>query len=263
MDELLAPVLRHLDHSSPGDVIGVYLYGSATTTGLRSDSDIDLLILTHRSLTESERSALVSLLLDFSGWKGHAERFPHAADRQPLEVTSLVISDLRPLNGAPRYDFQYGEWLREQLTNGLLPQPAYDPDVIALLASAQDSHKVLRGPALGDILDPIPPELLRGALLAVVPNVVQDVAGDERNALLTLARIIVTLESGQVVSKDEAAQRIAPRLSANDRELLEHARAGYLEQIDDDWNEWSSTAVALAHTLAELAKQTSPRNDPH
>lgn len=65
MDESLAPILSHLDQSAPGDVIGFYLYGSATTTGLRPDSDIDIdmLILTRRPLTDCERSALVSLLL--------------------------------------------------------------------------------------------------------------------------------------------------------------------------------------------------------
>jgi len=258
MDELLAPILSHLDQSSPGDVIGFYLYGSATTTGLRPESDIDLLILTRRSLTDCERSALVSLLLEASGWKGHAGQFPEAAARQPLEVTSLVLDDLRPLTVSPRCDFQYGEWLREDLLAGLLPQPSHDPDVVALLAAAQESHEVLRGQAFEDLLDPIPPELLRQALLAVIPDVVQEIAGDERNSLLTLARIIVTLDTGQVVSKDAAAQAVAPKLTEKDRVLLEYARAGYLGQISDDWSEQSSQAKTLAHTMAEFAKQKTP-----
>lgn len=263
MNELLAPVLGHLDQSAPGDVIGFYLYGSATTTGLRPDSDIDLLMLTRRSLTDFERSALVSLLLEVSGWKGHAGRFPEAATRQPLEVTSLVLDDLRPLTGSPCCDFQYGEWLREDLLAGLLPQPVRDPDVVALLAAAQDSYEVLRGPAVENLLEPVPPELLRQALLAVVPDVSQGVVGDERNSLLTLARIIVTLDTGQVVSKDAAAQAVAPKLIGNDRVLLDYARAGYLGEVSDDWNDKSSQAKALACTLAEFAMQTAPGQSFH
>ena len=137
MDELLAPILSHLDQSTPGDLIGFYLYGSATTTGLRPDSDIDTLILTHRSLTDCERSGLVSLLLKVSGWRGHAGRFPDAAARQPLEVTSLVL-------------------------DGRLPQPVCDPEVVALLA---------------------------------------------------LARTLVTLATGQMVSTGAAAQAVAPKLT--------------------------------------------------
>lgn len=258
MDELLSPILSHLDQGAPGGTLGCYLYGSATTTGLRPDSDIDILILTRRSLTDLERSVLVSLLLNVSGWKGHAGRFPEAAARQPLEVTSLVLDDLRPLTGSPRCDFQYGEWLREDLLKGLPPQPVRDPDVVALLAAAQDSHEVLRGPELADLLDPIPPELLRQALLAVIPDVIQEIAGDERNALLTLARILITLDTGQVVSKEAAAQAVAPKLTGQDRVLLEYARAGYLGQVSDDWTAKQSQATAVAHTLAELAKLTTP-----
>lgn len=178
-------------------------------------------------------------------------------------MTSLVLSDLHPLTEAPRCDFQYGEWLREPLVEGLLPQPSHDPDVVALLAAAQDAHKVLRGPTLDDLLGPVPEELLRQALLAVVPSLIQEIAGDERNALLTLARTIVTLETGQIVSKDDAAQQVAPRLTGHDRVLLEHARAGYLGQVSDNWNDLSSDAKALAHTLAELAQREAPRQGPH
>lgn len=108
----LTPLLEHLDRADPGDVVGVYLYGSARTSGLRPDSDIDLLLLTHRSLTAPERAALVSLLLRVSGWRGHAERFPDAVHRRPIELTSIVTGGLRPLTDTPRRDFQYGEWLR-------------------------------------------------------------------------------------------------------------------------------------------------------
>lgn len=39
-DETVGPALNHLDRQDPAGVLGVYLYGSATTGGLRRDSDI-------------------------------------------------------------------------------------------------------------------------------------------------------------------------------------------------------------------------------
>lgn len=255
MDELLVPILRHLDQASPGDVIGAYLYGSATTTGLRPDSDIDLLIVTRRSLIDSERTALASLLLSLSGWKGHALRFPDAADRRPVELTSLVLGDLHPLTDAPPCDFQYGEWIREHLLDGVLPQPAPDPEVLVLLATAHSSHTSLRGPVLDKLVDPVPAELLRQALRAIVPEVIRNLVGDERNALLTLARIVVTMETGQIVPKDAAAQALAQRLAGHDRELLEYARAGYLGLVRDGWREESSRALRVACALNELAME--------
>lgn len=262
MDELLAPILRHFDQAAPGDVIGVYLYGSATTTGLRPDSDIDLLVLTRRSLIDSERSALVSMLLSLSGWKGHASRFPDAAARRPLELTSVVLGDLHPLTESPQCDFQYGEWMREELLGGRLPQPAHDSDVVTLLATAHGSHEALRGPALDELIDPVPAELLRQALLATVPEVIQNFVGDERNSLLTMARIVVTMETGQVVPKDAAAHALATKLTGHDRELLEYALAGHLGLVRDDWSERSFRAIGLACTLAELVKQAAPGRGP-
>src|SRR5690606_2336620 len=63
MHELIAPVLAHLERASPGDLVGAYLYGSAVSSGLRPDSDVDLLLVTQRSLTAAERADLTAVLL--------------------------------------------------------------------------------------------------------------------------------------------------------------------------------------------------------
>ncbi|MFF1946858.1 aminoglycoside adenylyltransferase domain-containing protein [Rhodococcus qingshengii] len=256
MDKLLAPILAHIDRHNPGDVVGVYLYGSAVSTGLRPDSDVDVLAVTRRSLTRIERASLVDLLLGISGWRGHLERFPDAAGRRPLEVTFLALDDLEPMTARPRRDFQYGEWLREELSAGALPEPADDPDVVILLATAHQSSRTLRGHAFGSVVAPVPSHLLRRAVVERVPDLVSEVCGDERNVLLTLARILVTLETGEIVSKDVAAQTVAADRTGPERALLLAARAGYLGLVRDDWSEWRAQAHALVTTLAnEIVQQ--------
>lgn len=259
--QLIEPVLTHLRDGDPGEVAGVYLYGSAAASGLRPDSDVDLLILTRRSLTTAERSLLVARLLSVSGWKGHAARFPDVADRRPLEVTSLVVSDLHPLTRTPRRDFQFGEWMRAELLDGHVPAPAPDPDVVILLATALSAHRALSGPALESLVDPVPPALLQQAQLSLVPGLVDDLVGDERNALLTLARILVTVETGRIVPKDLAAERVAPRLASHNRALLDRARVEYLEGADGNWSNWSDDAAAFARTLAGLIVESAERDE--
>ncbi|OXM50660.1 nucleotidyltransferase [Amycolatopsis thailandensis] len=244
----IEPLLDHLDRENPGDVLGLYLYGSAAAGGLKPDSDVDLLLVTRRSLGEPERAALVSLLSRLSGWRGHVGRFPDAVGRRPIELTGLVAGDERH-----RRDFQYGEWLREDFAQGRLPEPADDPDVVILAATAHSAHRVLRGPALADVVDPVPPDLLRSAALGVVPDLVSEVEGDERNVLLTLARVVVTVETGGIVSKDVAAATVAPALDGADRVLLERARAGYLGTASDDWTGLSAEVASLARVLAGMA----------
>lgn len=254
MRELIVPLVGYLDRKSPGDLIGLYGFGSAVSSGLRSDSDIDVLMLTRRPLTLPERAGLVDLLLDVSGWKGHAERFPEATHRRPIELTSLVTDDCRSWTRSPRRDFQYGEWLRDDLVRGSLPRPVHDPDVLPLIATAHAAHTIVRGPALAGLAPPVPDDLLRHAVRALLPSVVAEVEGDERNALLTIARMLVTLETGTIVSKDAAARAVAPTLGDSQRALLERARDGYLGTATDDWSGLTGQATALAHALARRAQ---------
>ncbi|MGO1317400.1 MAG: aminoglycoside adenylyltransferase domain-containing protein [Cellulomonadaceae bacterium] len=48
----------------------------------------------------------------------------------------------------------------------------------------------------------------------------RSLTSDERNTLLTLARIVVTPEAGQIVSEDDAAQTVAETLDLPGRALL-------------------------------------------
>ncbi|MFC8045782.1 aminoglycoside adenylyltransferase domain-containing protein [Nocardia sp. NPDC057353] len=255
MESAVEAVCTEITRRDLGGVAGVYLYGSAAAGGLRPDSDVDLLVLTRRSLTDVERTALVAVLLRVSGWRGHATAFPDATGRRPLESTVLTLDQVRPVPPAPRVDFQFGEWLRADLVRGALPRPVADPDAVVLLATALAAHRVLAGPALADLVAPIPPQTLRRALIAVVPGIVAEMSGDERNAVLTLARILVTLASGRIVAKDEAAATVARTLPPPDRALLESARACYLTGVDVDWD--AARARNLAHALAARVPYSS------
>ena len=257
MEALLTPVLSYLDAHRPADLVGAYLYGSAATAGLRPDSDVDLLVLTRAPLSEAERASLASMLLSVSGWRGHAAQFPEVADRRPLELTSLVVADVDPLPQTPRRDFQFGEWLRAELLDGHVPPAVSDPDVVVLLATAQGAHRVLRGQPLDALVAPVPPELLRHAQLALLPELMNDPAGEERFFLLTLARMLVTIETGQIVAKDVAAQCVAPRLTGRDRALLELAGQDYLGLAQVNWGDHYDHVVALIPILAGLIRQAN------
>ena len=257
MDELIQTVLDRVLTIDPGGIIGVYLYGSSTTTGLGPESDVDLLLMTRRSLTAEERTSSVSMLLGLSGWKGHAEAFPEVANRRPLEVTSLVADDLKPLVAAPWRDFQFGEWLRTDFTQSCLPEPERDPDVVIMLATALASHQVLHGPSLGTLVADVPFALLRHAQLAALPALVEGLGGDRRNVLLTLARALHTVETGAIVPKEQAAATAAKRVDAAGAELLLAAAGEYRGEEQVDWDRESSRVSSLAQSLITLIRRTS------
>jgi streptomycin 3"-adenylyltransferase len=225
-------------------LVGLYLYGSSISGGLQRESDIDVLAVTRRSLSTPERVGITDLLLRFSGRRATAE------PGRPVELTSVVHSELSPWRYPPVCDYQYGEWLREDITAGQVPAPHPDPDLAILISSARSSSKPLRGPAFEEITDPVPAADLRRAIHDSVQPLLGDLHGDERNVLLTLARMVVTLETGQIVSKDDAARRVMSGLPPSSRELLDLACQGYLGAVADDWTHNRDQTRETAERLA-------------
>ncbi len=245
----MGDVVDHLVRTDPGGVLGAYLHGSATNGGLRPDSDLDLLVVTERPLDRGERAQVLDLLLRRSGQR--------ATERpgRPLELTSVALPDVRPWRYPPRCDFLYGEWLRDDLVGGVVPQPHVNPDLAVALTAVRHDGIALHGPPAAELLDPVPPEDLRRAVTDSLGSLLDDLVGDERNVLLTLARMVVTLETGEIVPKDVAAHRVSTVLGSSDRRLLEMAAAAYTGAARDDWRLERSAAAAAARHLAERVRR--------
>lgn len=215
---------------APGMVLGVYLYGSAVTRGLRPDSDLDLFGVLRRRLTDAERAALVGGLVPIS-WR--AER---PLDWRPLELTLVVTDEVRPWRYPPRFDFQYGEWLREELLAGDHEPPAGPhPDVALRVRMVLDGGRPLIGPPAAALLEAPPQADVARAMLDELPSLLADLDTDTRNVLLTLARIWTTVATGELRSKDAAADWAIDRIAKAHGAVLSRARAAYLVGGEEAW----------------------------
>jgi streptomycin 3"-adenylyltransferase len=233
-------------------LLGLYLYGSAVAGGLRPDSDLDLFAVSSRRTTAAERRALVTGLTPIS-WR---PRRPPAW--RPVELTIAVASDLKPWRSPPRTDFQYGEWLREDFDAGrFAPSDPNNPDLAVLVTMVRRRGVPRFGPPADELLDPVPPGDLVTAMVAGVDSLLADLATDTRNVLLTLARIWVTTETGEILSKDAAADWALTRLAGAQRAGLARARAGYLGEAEDRWEDGDPRATALADRLVSEIRRAS------
>jgi streptomycin 3"-adenylyltransferase len=196
---------------------------------LRPRSDLDLLVVCRRSAADAERRALVAGLLRVSG---RGARRP--GDR-PVELAIVVAGDLRPWRYPPVLDFLYGEWLRNEYAAGLVPDRRPSPDLVTMLTMARAADRPLRGPSLATLLDPVPAADLRRAILEGVPSLLEDLEPDTTNVVLTLARVWVTAATGEIRSKDGAADWALDRLPGEHRPVLVRARAVYLGDAEDRW----------------------------
>jgi len=235
------------------DVVGAYLHGSAVLGGLRPHSDLDVLMVSGRRTTASERRALVEGLLAISGV------YPRRGTALPVELTVVVQSDVRPWRYPPRCEFLYGEWLRDTFERGGAPAPGPNPDLAPLLTMVLLGNTPLVGPPPGEVLDSVPPADLRRALVAGVSDLLADLEEDPRNVVLTLARIWTTLATGAIRSKDAAAAWALPRLPAQHRPVLARARAIYLGDEEELWEDLRPHVRPHAAHVVGVVEQLAKR----
>lgn len=237
-----------------GALVGLARYGSSVAGGLRPDSDLDLFGVVARRLADDEKRALVDGLVPIS-W-----RRTRPKDWRPVELTLVAHDDVRPWRYPPRFEFQYGEWLRDELLSGdLAPWPPSNPDVAMLVTMVRGSGTALRGPHPAELLEPVPPADLVRAILAELPSLMEELESDTRNVLLTLARMWLTVATGQIASKDAAATWALERVRATSRPALEEARGGYLGSVEDRWEDLAAartTADDLVDRIRSTARST-------
>jgi streptomycin 3"-adenylyltransferase len=74
-------------------------------------------------------------------------------------------------------------------------------------------------------------------MLDGIPALLGDLDADTRNVLLTLARIWTTLATGEIRAKDASADWVLERLPRGERPVLERARAIYLGEAEERWDD--------------------------
>jgi len=214
------------------DVIGAYQHGSAVLGELRPRSDTDVLVVSKRRLTREERRALVDGLLLISG------RWGQPGAPRPIELTIVVQTDVQPWRYAPRLEFQYGEWMRTGIERGGMPSASDEsPDLAPLITMVLLADRSLFGPPPAEVLDPVPHDDLIRAITAGIPGLLSDLESDTANVVLTLARIWTTAATRAIRSKDAAADWVLPRLPEAHRAVLARARAVYVGEAEDRWDD--------------------------
>jgi len=223
--------------------VAALLSGSAVDGGLRPLSDVDVLVVVEDAPDDDARRRLAAALMAVSG------RYGAGGPVRPLDVTLVRRDDVVPWRYPPTQAFAYGEWLRAAYEAGAGPASAPHPDLAIALAQARAIGVALQGPHPRELLDPVPEADLRRALRDALPALLADLYGDERNVLLTLARMWHTATTGAFVPKDAAAAWAAARLPAEAAGWLELAGRAYVGACDDDWSNHRAEAAAVAERL--------------
>jgi streptomycin 3"-adenylyltransferase len=211
-----------------------------------------VLVVSRRQTTRAEKQRLVDRLLAVSGHRTPAGRW------RRVELTIVVESEIRPWRYPPSFDFQYGDWLRDEFERGSLePWPTTtNPDLAALITMVLLAGTAVLGPPPAEVFDPVPHDDLVRAIVGEIGLLLGDLDSDTRNVLLTLARIWSTVDTGVIRSKDAAADWALERLPEQHRPVLARARAIYVGDEDEHWGDMQPLLRPHTdHVVAEIRRR--------
>ncbi len=232
-------------------LVAVYLHGSAVHGGLRPHSDLDFLVIVNRPIVHASRTQLAAGLMEISsvpGELGHG---------YPIELIVFLQDELERSDYPVRCEFMYGEWLRESIGQDAPYGDLADPELTLILAQARQAAVPLTGPGLSHFVPEVSAGDVRRAIGDALPPLLDTLEGDERNVLLTLARMWRTLITDEFIPKDEAARWAAARLPEEQAAVLRDCGDIYLglraDDLRDRMREVRSSVNVLCQRISETA----------
>lgn len=178
------------------DLLAVYLHGSAVLGGFRWDhSDLDVLVLTGRPLTDAQTLAVPASLASVT--------YP----ANGLELSVLTAAEAAgPTFPAPRFQLHVakdGADGRMKAVDGRVHEG--DRDLVLHLAICREAGLAVVGPPPTTTLAAVPVEEIRTAVVDEIRWALEHDAPPEY-VVLTAARAWCYAETGQIVSKTEAGR---------------------------------------------------------
>lgn len=214
------------------DLLGVYLYGSALTGGLQKYSDIDVFVIINRATTPLEKKKLVSHILQVSG-------IYMKSSKRPIEMTIVEKTKITPWQYPPRFDFQYGEWLRTSFVEGNITPWSTDemPELAIIVTQVLLKSQTLFGLEPQSLVSPVPYQDFIKAMLQDLNRLNEALFDDTRNVLLTYARIWSTLETNTIRSKPAAADWVIHHLSKEYVPVMHRAKSICIGVENESWDD--------------------------
>lgn len=254
INALLEDLLRSARAVLKHRFVGAYLFGSLASGDFDEDSDVDVLVVTDEDLSGELFSELQEM-----------HRRIAAADSRwatQLEVSYIPQRALRRHDPAhalhPHLDRGSGKSLRMM---------QHESDWVVQRYVLRQCGVTLAGPTPQTLIDPVSPDDLRRVMLETLggwwASMLDDDAhlssrGYQSYTVLTMCRVLYTLEHGTVVSKFVAARWAQETLDERWSLLIERALAGRRHPESEATPEDVSGTLALIRYTLERARRFEP-----
>lgn len=248
VNALLQRLLDEVRSTLGAGIVGLYLYGSLSSGDFDPlSSDVDFLVVTRDALSEAELAALEAMHRRIA-----ASGLPRATKLEGWYVPRAAVRRFDPNNArhptiGVDWEFGLGE---------------YRSDWIIQLHIVREHGVVLWGPPPATLIDPVTAaELRRATIDTTLGYWAAQLEGPEPEwlrtreyqafAILTMCRILYTLEAGKIASKPVAADWARAHLPSQWRPLVDRALDWRHDTQPDDMTEM----LSFIHYTVERCQQ--------
>lgn len=236
VNDLLRELLESVQIILGSHFIGMYLEGSLASGDFDQDSDIDFVVVTDEDISGNLSSALQAM----------HERIATIDSWCAIQLEGSYISQ----HALRRYDPDHALHPNIERGSGERLKMAYHDDAWTVHRYVLRERGIMViGPSPQTLIDPVSPNDLRRAMLPILhgwathilnnPNEINS-RGGQSYTVLSLCRILYTLQFGDVVSKPLAARWAKETLGENWVSLIDRAWVGrqnpQLKAQSDDVN---------------------------
>ena len=230
VNDLLRILLRDFQAALGDDLVAFYLHGSLALGDFDIESsDIDYLVVTKGQLSTVADDELARVRRRFKG-----SGIPLARRMDGLLTTESAVRRYQPGRAA----LQNGPMVYSTELDAWGSQSVLDRYVVR-------NHGIaLYGPSPASLIDPISPDELRQAVRATVNEVWASYLGDNsiwllapafpHTAVVTLCRVLYTLEHGEIVSKPAAVRWAQETLEPEWQLMVRRSTQSNAGHADDD-----------------------------
>ena len=230
-------------------LVGFYLFGSLVRGGFDEISDIDVVVATEGEISKETFDSLSEM---------HAGIIAAGT----YWATNLEISYI-PKTALRRYDFNNATHPRlERGKDEKLYYMHHHSDWVVERYELLENGLALVGPPPKTLIDPVSPDDLRQAMLGLIhswiitlPDDMPDSRGGQSYVVLTLCRLLYTLEKGNTASKPDAVAWALETLDTAWHPLIHSAWEGRQHPGGDPIPEELEQTVALINYTIEFSKQ--------
>ncbi len=246
VNNLLEEILENVQEILGKHFVGMYLFGSLTSGDFDQDSDIDVLVVIDRELTDMVIVELQAM---------HQQ----LASRDSLWAIQLEISYIPQVN-LKRYDPAHANHLHLDRGSGeVLHWKQHGSDWIVQRYALRTRGIVVKGPALEPMIEPVSADDLRQAMRVLMtvwavqlpkePEWIRQ-RGGQSYTVLSMCRILYTLEYGDIISKPAAARWVQETLDPSWKPLIDRAWIGrHNPDLDAEPEDITTTLELVRYTL--------------